>query len=51
MVQVAAECKIVDADIERAATQIERNIIKTANGLGKYVQELIRKWGANETLK
>lgn len=41
----------MDADIERAASQIERNIIKTATGLSKYVQEIIKKWGANDGVK
>lgn len=42
---------IVDADIEKAATQLEKNILKAKNGIEKYLTELIRRWAAGENLR
>jgi prefoldin subunit 5 len=46
MCQIAAECRILDEEIEKASAQIERNINKAINGVEKHIGELVRKWGA-----
>lgn len=44
MVQVAQQCRVFDADLEKAAAQIQKNQVKSICGLQKYVQELIKSW-------
>lgn len=51
MCQIAAQCRILDEEIEKASAQIERNMNKAINGVDKHVGELVRRWGVGEALR